>query len=449
MNFTEDYVAAFLGETGKFQLVTCDGSFDCTDNPGNQEATVYPLILQSWKVAMKCLQNNGCAIIKIYTLFSQDMLNFMNQFCPMFESVFLHKPAASKPGNSEVYLIGIKFRETDVVEPAGNDLRFSVYEAARYFARHQIEAINFNLSSFSKLTQYQRSAIDIKKKEIKARVKLKIHFYQEYRQLFYKPASVPIVFTPEWPLDLMSSFVITNETLSSIVRSNYVVLALRASRMALLDPYRVSLSMFADYKLMEFAQDVGLGFYDMCCVRKTPSFRRLRYNFLLQGSDLLVDSLFTSRSDWLELCYYAAHQRISPENIFPNSNLAILLSKPATGFTVDNIRICLNYGSSLILSRFSASVIFFLSMFFSEVVFDKNEIRFSKRKKSSEEYSSYIRQLALNIPSTQDVVQFVPLCFFTNYCIYSKVLTFNNQGLHDLLQKEEDRQRQFMEESVN
>lgn len=51
---------------------------------------------------MKCLQVNGCAVIKIYTLFSQEMLNFMNQFCPMFERVYLHKPAASKPGNSEV-----------------------------------------------------------------------------------------------------------------------------------------------------------------------------------------------------------------------------------------------------------------------------------------------------------------------------------------------------------
>lgn len=30
MTFTEDYISLFLGETGKFQLVTCDGSFDCT-----------------------------------------------------------------------------------------------------------------------------------------------------------------------------------------------------------------------------------------------------------------------------------------------------------------------------------------------------------------------------------------------------------------------------------
>lgn len=32
MNFTEDYLAYFMGETGKFQLITCDGSFDCTVN---------------------------------------------------------------------------------------------------------------------------------------------------------------------------------------------------------------------------------------------------------------------------------------------------------------------------------------------------------------------------------------------------------------------------------
>lgn len=27
--FTEDYIGHIIGETGKFHLVTCDGSFDC------------------------------------------------------------------------------------------------------------------------------------------------------------------------------------------------------------------------------------------------------------------------------------------------------------------------------------------------------------------------------------------------------------------------------------
>jgi hypothetical protein len=30
MSFSEDYINSFLGDVGKFQLVTCDGSFDCT-----------------------------------------------------------------------------------------------------------------------------------------------------------------------------------------------------------------------------------------------------------------------------------------------------------------------------------------------------------------------------------------------------------------------------------
>lgn len=53
-------------------------------------------------------------------------------------------------------MIGIGFREAEVVDPIDNDLRLSVYEAARFFARHQIDTINFNLASFGKLTQSQR-----------------------------------------------------------------------------------------------------------------------------------------------------------------------------------------------------------------------------------------------------------------------------------------------------
>jgi 23S rRNA U2552 (ribose-2'-O)-methylase RlmE/FtsJ len=58
--------------------------------------------MQSWKIANKCLQKGGCGVIKIYTLFSEDMLSFLNHFCPMFDRVYCHKPVASKPGNGEV-----------------------------------------------------------------------------------------------------------------------------------------------------------------------------------------------------------------------------------------------------------------------------------------------------------------------------------------------------------
>jgi hypothetical protein len=30
LQFNDDYIASFLSDTGKFQLITCDGSFDCT-----------------------------------------------------------------------------------------------------------------------------------------------------------------------------------------------------------------------------------------------------------------------------------------------------------------------------------------------------------------------------------------------------------------------------------
>jgi hypothetical protein len=142
-------------------------------------------------------------------------------------------------------------------------------------------------------------------KEAWSSMKLKVETYQEYRRMIYKrPTILPIVFNPEWSLDLLSNFVIMPEMLNSIIRSKYVTLSLRSNRLNFPDSIRVNTSMFSDIKLLDFAHDLNINFYDLCCTKKTSTFRRLRYHLMLRGSELLVDSVFMGRTDWLELCYY-------------------------------------------------------------------------------------------------------------------------------------------------
>lgn len=78
-------------------------------------------------------------------------------------------------------MIGINFNEAEEIESVSDELRSNINEATTFFARHQIDMINFNLASFSKLTQQQRVklsilkkfsffqlAIEIKKREVKS-----------------------------------------------------------------------------------------------------------------------------------------------------------------------------------------------------------------------------------------------------------------------------------------
>jgi hypothetical protein len=49
----------------------------------------------------------------------------------------------------------------------------------------------------------------------------------------------------------------------------------------------------------------------------------------------------------------------------------------------------------------------------------------------SSELSGYIKNIATNISSNHELVQFVPMKFFTNEQIYFPLLEFNNQSLKD------------------
>jgi hypothetical protein len=118
------------------------------------------------------------------------------------------------------------------------------------------------------------------------------------------PVDFPITFNPEWSLELQNSFTMLSEP--SIIRNKYITLSTRSVRLNFLDnSHRINCSLFADYKLLEFAQELNLNYYDMCTPRKLQIHPQLRYHFVLRSSELLADNSLMSKTDWLELCYYA------------------------------------------------------------------------------------------------------------------------------------------------
>ncbi|KAI5704891.1 hypothetical protein M8J75_009773 [Diaphorina citri] len=90
-------------------LVTADGSFDCQGNPGEQEILVGKLHYREVQIALSLLHNGGNLVIKIFTIFESDTICLMYLLACLFTRVDLFKPATSKEGNSEIYVICCDF----------------------------------------------------------------------------------------------------------------------------------------------------------------------------------------------------------------------------------------------------------------------------------------------------------------------------------------------------
>lgn len=87
-------------------LVTGDGSVNCQANPNDQESTVAPLHFCEAVFALCALAPGGSLVLKMFTLYeiqSQALLYILG--CA-FEELSVTKPACSKSGNAETYIVG-------------------------------------------------------------------------------------------------------------------------------------------------------------------------------------------------------------------------------------------------------------------------------------------------------------------------------------------------------
>jgi len=90
-------------------LITADGSIDCSENPGQQELLVLPLFLWETITALSVLAETGCFVMKIFTIFEKETLTLLYLLWLSFKQVTLFKPGPSKAGNSEVYVVCVNF----------------------------------------------------------------------------------------------------------------------------------------------------------------------------------------------------------------------------------------------------------------------------------------------------------------------------------------------------
>ncbi|CBZ56325.1 putative ftsJ-like methyltransferase domain-containing protein [Neospora caninum Liverpool] len=157
---------------GLADLVTADGSFDVQFAPHLQEELTAPLVFAEVVCMLGLLNIKGTGIVKMYGLLSHQSISILAILSMCFNHVVLAKPSMSRPGNSELYAVCLEFvgirssflsvlsrlvdSAHDVLGKQGKTLipkhwipeEFlqECVEAARFFASHQIQQIDRNLS---------------------------------------------------------------------------------------------------------------------------------------------------------------------------------------------------------------------------------------------------------------------------------------------------------------
>ena len=104
----------FLSNYSKqqFDLVTADAGINCISNPSGQEEMTLPLLLVQILCAINCLKDNGCLVIKFFSLFECQTICLIYLLYNLFHQLIAFKPMSSKEGNSEVYFVCLNFLST-------------------------------------------------------------------------------------------------------------------------------------------------------------------------------------------------------------------------------------------------------------------------------------------------------------------------------------------------
>lgn len=175
---------AFVSNMRRVDLVTADGSFDCQENPDEQEALVSSLHYCEVTAALLLLSPGGSFVLKMFTLYEHSSICLLYLLNCCFQSVSVFKPATSKAGNSEVYVVCLNYDNKEAVRPLLSKLirnygphladREALFlnsvipesfqkqheEVCSYFHKLQVETITENLRLFKGMSTEQRQWLD-------------------------------------------------------------------------------------------------------------------------------------------------------------------------------------------------------------------------------------------------------------------------------------------------
>nr|XP_020466264.1 cap-specific mRNA (nucleoside-2'-O-)-methyltransferase 2 [Monopterus albus]XP_020466269.1 cap-specific mRNA (nucleoside-2'-O-)-methyltransferase 2 [Monopterus albus]XP_020466278.1 cap-specific mRNA (nucleoside-2'-O-)-methyltransferase 2 [Monopterus albus]XP_020466286.1 cap-specific mRNA (nucleoside-2'-O-)-methyltransferase 2 [Monopterus albus]XP_020466294.1 cap-specific mRNA (nucleoside-2'-O-)-methyltransferase 2 [Monopterus albus]XP_020466301.1 cap-specific mRNA (nucleoside-2'-O-)-methyltr len=174
----------FVSNMHRVDMVTADGSFDCQENPDEQEALVASLHFCEVTAALLLLSPGGSFVLKMFTLYEHSSVCLLYLLNCCFHSVSVFKPATSKAGNSEVYVVCLNYEGKEAVRPLLSKLirNYGPHLADRealipnsllpesflkqheevcvYFHMLQVETITENLQLFEEISFEQRQRLD-------------------------------------------------------------------------------------------------------------------------------------------------------------------------------------------------------------------------------------------------------------------------------------------------
>ncbi|XP_072321293.1 cap-specific mRNA (nucleoside-2'-O-)-methyltransferase 2 [Eucyclogobius newberryi] len=188
---------AFIANMCRVDLVTADGSFDCQENPDEQEALVASLHYCEVTAALLLLSPGGSFVVKMFTLYEHSSVCLLYLLNCCFQGVHVFKPATSKAGNSEVYVVCLHYEAKETVRPLLSKLirnygpnlaNLALFpntvipdtfmkqheEMCLYFHKLQVETISENLKLFKSMSPEERQRLD----------HIRIYVAQEYLQRF-------------------------------------------------------------------------------------------------------------------------------------------------------------------------------------------------------------------------------------------------------------------------
>ncbi|XP_074523431.1 cap-specific mRNA (nucleoside-2'-O-)-methyltransferase 2 [Halichoeres trimaculatus] len=175
---------AFVANMRRVDLVTADGSFDCQENPDEQEALVASLHYSEVTAALLLLSPGGSFVLKMFTMYEHSSVCLLYLLNCCFRSVNVFKPATSKAGNSEVYVVCLNYDAKEAVRPLLSKLirNYGPHMADRealfpkshvpesflkqhedvclYFHTLQVETITENLQLFKGMSPEYRQHLD-------------------------------------------------------------------------------------------------------------------------------------------------------------------------------------------------------------------------------------------------------------------------------------------------
>ena len=173
----------FISSMGTIHLITADGSFDCQGNPGEQEALVSCLHYCEAVTALMTLGNGGSFVLKMFTLFEHCSINLMYLLNCSFDQVHVFKPATSKAGNSEVYVVCLYYKGRETIYPLlskmvlnfGSEMTKKALfphhmipesflrkheECCMFFHKYQLETISENIRLFEYMGKGEQAKLN-------------------------------------------------------------------------------------------------------------------------------------------------------------------------------------------------------------------------------------------------------------------------------------------------